>query len=104
MSSSHPSKRQNRDRPSAPEAAPNTEAKTKANAGAWVPVVLGVVLVWPWLASMVCAMTGVCLSPGNHRKDGWISSHAIESSGWRLMLGVMAIGGGISALGSKRRS
>ena len=53
---------------------------------------------------MGCGVTGVCLSPGSHSKGGWISAHKIEASNWRLALGVMAIGGGIAAMNSTRRS
>lgn len=71
--------------------------------GAWIPLLIGIVLVWPWLAATTCGTTGVCLSPGSHRKDGWISAHKVEASGWRLMFGVLAIGGGINGMAANRR-
>jgi hypothetical protein len=76
---------------------------TGGSSGAWIPLLLGIFLVWPWFATFTCGITGVCLSPGSHRKDGWLSAHKIESSGWRLMFGVMAIAGGINGLASGRR-
>ena len=76
---------------------------TGGSSGAWIPLLLGAFLVWPWLATFTCGTTGVCLSPGSHRNDGWLSAHKIESSGWRLMFGVMVIAGGINGLVASRR-
>jgi len=61
-------------------------------------LLLGIVLVWPWLALLTCGLTGVCLSIGNHRKCGWISAHKVASSRWRLTIGNMAIVGGTNGL------
>jgi hypothetical protein len=82
---------------------PEAPEKETASSGSWIPLVIGIVLVWPWLAAITCGITGVCLSPGSHHKDGWLSAHKIESSGWRLMFGGMAIGGGINGMVVNRR-
>jgi hypothetical protein len=78
-------------------------AEAGGSSGAWIILLFGVVLVWPWLAAFTCAITGVCLYPGGHNNDGWISFHKIESSNMRLMFGVMAVGGGIKGIATSRR-